>query len=168
MECIFLHGFFPFCIWLVLILPPSQFWHLQESYEIVFGNMIRTYIASAITFVISFMISSYVFQKIKVKKRGFLFQRIFRSLFISEMIAVGLFCFIAFYGVWPMIDMLHFLVFSFCTKVLYEIIMYPIVTKRVILWFKRAEQSDMLDSQTNFSPFRWEIDYSEENNLFKA
>ena len=64
--------------------------------------------------------------------------------------------------------MLHFLVFSFSTKVVYEVIMYPIVTKRVINWFKRAEQSDMLDTHTNFSPFKWEIDYNEENNLFKA
>lgn len=160
--------FFTFCIWLVIILPPSQFWHLQKSYNIVFGNMIRTYMASAITFLFSFMLSGYVFQKIKVKKRGFLFQRIFRSLLISEMVATGLFCLIAFYGVWPVEKMLHFLVFSFCIKTVYETIMYPIVTKRVINWFKCAEQSDMLDSQTNFSPFRWEIDYKEENNLFKA
>jgi len=160
--------FFTFCIWLVIILPPSKFWHLQEAYSTVFGNMIRTYVASAVTFLFSFMLSSYVFQKVKVKKRGFLFQRIFRSLLVSEMLATGMFCLIAFYGVWPLENMLHFLVFSFSTKVVYEVIMYPIVTKRVINWFKRAEQSDMLDTHTNFSPFKWEIDYNEENNLFKA
>ncbi|MEI8633660.1 queuosine precursor transporter [Vibrio sp. PP-XX7] len=81
----FFNAIFTFCIWLVIILPPSKFWHLQESYHIVFGNMIRTYIASAITFLFSFMVSGYAFQKIKVKRRGFLFQRIFRSLLISEM-----------------------------------------------------------------------------------
>ncbi|CAH0537767.1 queuosine precursor transporter [Vibrio marisflavi] len=160
--------FFTFCIWLVIVLPPSKFWHLQSSYSIVFGNMIRTYFASSVTFLFSFMISSYVFQKVKVKKRGFLFQRILRSLLVSEMVDTGLFCLIAFYGVWPIENMLHFLVFSFCTKVVYEVIMYPIVTKRVIDWFKRAEQSDMLDSNTNFSPFRWEVDYNQDNNLFRA
>ena len=160
--------FFSFCLWLVIILPPSKFWHLQDEYAKVFGGMLRTYVASAITFLVSFMLSSYVFQKVKVKKRGFLLQRIFRSLLVSEMVSTSLFCLIAFYGIWPIENMLHFLVFSFSTKVVYETVMYPIVTKRVIEWFKRAEQSDMLDSHTNFSPFRWEIDYGEENNLFKA
>ena len=88
--------FFTFCIWLVIILPPSKFWHLQEAYSTVFGNMIRTYVASAVTFLFSFMLSSYVFQKVKVKKRGFLFQRIFRSLLVSEMLSTGMFCLIAF------------------------------------------------------------------------
>ncbi|MCL9782654.1 queuosine precursor transporter [Vibrio sp. S4M6] len=161
--------FFTFAIWLVIILPPSKFWHLQESYALVFGRMIRTYVASSITFLFSFMISSYVFQKVKVKKgQGYLFQRMFRSLLVSEMVDTGLFCLIAFYGIWPLSSMLHFLMFSFSTKVVYETIMYPIVTKPVINWFKRAEQSDTLDSHTNFSPFKWEINYKQENNLYKA
>ncbi|HHI9989721.1 TPA: queuosine precursor transporter [Legionella pneumophila] len=167
LSCIGSLILFDFCIYLIIILPPSPFWKLQHDFESVFSGMLRTYISSTVAFTVSFFISSFLFQKLKIKNRGrSLFKRIFQSLLISEISDTTLFCFLAFYGIWPMEHMMKFILVSYFTKITYEIVVYSIITKPLITIIKEEEKSDIIDWNTDFSPIKWEINYDESNNVY--
>jgi uncharacterized integral membrane protein (TIGR00697 family) len=167
LSCIAALVLFDICIYLIIILPPSPFWKFQHDFEAVFSRMLRTYVASTIAFSVSFFISSFIFQKSKIKNRGMsLFKRIFQSLLISEITDTTLFCFLSFYGIWPMEYMIKFILVSYFTKITYEIVVYSIVTKPLIAIIKREEKSDIIDWNTDFSPIKWEINYDESNNIY--
>lgn len=153
---------------LLIYLPPSHYWHYQTEVDDVFKRVLRTFIASTIAFSVAFFISSYILQKLKVERHDIsLFQRIFRSLLISEIFDTGLFCLLAFYGVWPLVEMLKFILISYLTKVTYEILMFNFVTKPAINKIKAIEKLDIIDTNTNFTPFSWRVDYTDDNNLYK-
>ncbi len=57
LSCIGSLILFDICIYLVIILPPSPFWKLQQNFEAVFSGILRTYISSTIAFAVSFFIS---------------------------------------------------------------------------------------------------------------
>ncbi|HHU0079784.1 TPA: queuosine precursor transporter [Legionella pneumophila] len=167
LSCIAALILFDICIYLVIILPPSPFWKFQHDFETVFSRMLRTYVASTIAFSVSFFISSFIFQKLKIKNKGrSLFKRIFQSLLISEITDTTLFCFLSFYGIWPMEYMMKFILVSYFTKITYEIVVYSIITKPLITVIKREEKSDIIDWNTDFSPIKWEINYDESNNVY--
>ncbi|HHX3463949.1 TPA: queuosine precursor transporter [Legionella pneumophila] len=167
LSCIAALVLFDICIYLVIILPPSPFWEFQHDFETVFSRMLRTYVASTIAFSVSFFISSFIFQKLKIKNKGrSLFKRIFQSLLISEITDTTLFCFLSFYGIWPMEYMMKFILVSYFTKITYEIVVYSIITKPLITIIKREEKSDIIDWNTDFSPIKWEINYDESNNIY--
>ncbi|HIF0226759.1 queuosine precursor transporter [Fluoribacter dumoffii] len=167
LSCLVALILFDICIYLVIILPPSPFWTFQPEFETVFSRMLRTYVASTIAFSVSFFISSYIFQKLKVKNKGrSLFKRIFQSLLISEISDTSLFCFLSFYGVWPVEYMMKFILVSYFTKITYEIVVYSIITKPLIMIIKNEEKSDIIDWNTDFSPIKWEVNYDESNNVY--
>lgn len=167
LSCIVSLILFDICIYLIIILPPSPFWKLQHEFESVFSGMLRTYVASTIAFTVSFFLSSFIFQKLKIKNKGrSLFKRIFQSLLISEISDTTLFCFLSFYGIWPIEHMMKFILVSYFTKITYEIVVYSIITKPLIAIIKREEKSDIIDWNTDFSPIKWEINYDESNNVY--
>ena len=169
LSCIGALILFDVCIYLVIILPPSPFWKLQNEFDSVFSGMLRTYISSTIAFSVSFFLSSFIFQKLKIKNKGrSLFKRIFQSLLVSEISDTTLFCLLAFYGIWPIEHMMKFILVSYFTKITYEIVIYSIITKPLINTIKREEQSDIIDWNTNFSPIKWEINYDESNNVYST
>lgn len=158
---------FDISLYLLIILPPSKYWHYQEHIDLVFSRMLRTFISSTIVFAFSFFLSSYLFQKIKIKTEGKgLFKRVFYSLVISEVLETWLFCVLAFYGVWPMEEIAKYMIWSFFTKVTFELIVYGILTKPLVNYIKQKEQSDIVDWNTNFSPLKWEVNYDESNNIY--
>jgi len=77
-----------------------------------------------------------------------------------------LFCFLSFYGIWPIEHMMKFILVSYFTKITYEIVVYSIITKPLITIIKREEKSDIIDWDTDFSPIKWEINYDESNNVY--
>lgn len=149
-------------------LPASQYWHYQSYVDVVFGRMLRTFVSSTIVFAVSFFVSSYIFQKVKIKTKGkSLFKRVVYSLVLSEVLETWLFCLLAFYGIWPLEKMAEYMVVSFITKVTYELIVYGILTKPIIEFIKRKEELDIVDWNTHFTPFAWAVDYDETNNIYK-
>lgn len=160
---------FNIAIIFLIYLPPSHYWHYQTEVNDVFKRVLRTFVASTIAFSVAFFISSYILQKLKVERQGIsLFQRIFRSLLISEIFDTGLFCLLAFYGIWPIIEMLKFILISYLTKVTYEILIFNFITKPIIAKIKHIEQLDIVDTNTNFTPFSWRVDYTDANNLYRS
>lgn len=158
---------FNISLYLIIILPPSPYWHYQQYVEQLFGRMLRTFLASTVVFAFSFFVSSYIFQKIKIKTEGKgLFKRVFYTLVISEVLETWLFCILAFGGIWPYEQMARYMILSFFTKVTFELIVYRILTKPLIEFMKRQEKSDIVDWNTNFTPFSWEVDYMDTNNIY--
>ena len=158
---------FDLSVLMVVFINPSPVWHLQADFQAVFLHIFRTYASSTISFIVAFFISSYILQKRKVlKKGGTLFQRIFCSLLVSEIIGTGLFCFLAFYGMWPVLDMIKFIMLSYVSKIVYELTVYPIITKPIINKIKKIENIDTIDIGTDFTPFKWQVTYTNKNNIY--
>ena len=158
---------FDISLYLLIHLPASNYWHYQEHIEYVFNRMLRTFLSSTVVFIFSFFLSSYIFQKIKIKTEGKgLFKRVFYSLAISEVIETWLFCILAFYGTWPLEEIARYMIWSFFTKVTFELIVYGILTKPLVQYIKKQEKSDIIDWGTNFSPLKWEVNYDESNNIY--
>ena len=108
---------FDISLYLLIILPPSKYWDYQSHVSLIFNRMLRTFVSSTIVFALSFFLSSYFFQKIKIKTEGKgLFKRIFYSLVISEVIETWLFCILAFHGNWPMVELARYMICSFFCK----------------------------------------------------
>lgn len=104
---------FDMALYLLIILPPSPYWHYQIYVNEIFSRMLRTFVSSTVVFAIAFFISSYMFQKIKIKTEGKgLFKRIFYSLVISEVTETWLFCLLAFGGIWPLDQMARYILHS--------------------------------------------------------
>ncbi len=159
---------FNISIFAVIYLPPSKYWPYQSALYAIFFRMLRTFVASTVAFSFSFFISSYVLQILKIKlKGGHFFKRMFASLLISEICDTWIFCLIAFLGVWPLVSMLKFMTVSYFTKISYELLIYPFITKPIVSLIKKAEKMDIVDNGTNFTPFSWKLNYTKENNIYK-
>ena len=153
---------------LLIYLPPSHFWHYQKEVDDIFGRLLRNFLSSTTAFAVSFFVSTYILQKVKSTKRDFsLFKRVFRALLISELFDSSIFCILAYSGLWPFHHMVKFIMFSYITKVMYELIVFKHVTKPIIEYVKKVEKLDIVDTDTNFTIFSWEADYDERNNCYK-
>lgn len=160
---------FNISIYVTMRLPASPYWHLQQQFSAVFGQMARTCFAATVSFSVEIFIASYLIQKIKIYYNGGrLFRRLFSALLISESINTGLFCIIAFVGVWPLVAMVKFLMLSYLIKIMYELSVYRLVTKPVITYIKAKERMDIMDCHTHFTPFSWSVSYTKDDNLYNA
>jgi queuosine precursor transporter len=138
---------------LVVALPPSPDWRLQDAFAAVLGQTPRIVIASLIAFWFGEFSNSYVMAKMKVLTRGrWLWTRTIGSTLVGEGLDSLLFQVIAFGGVWPLALVLRVSLWNYILKVGYEVLATPI-TYRVVAWLKRAEQEDHFDRDTRFNPF---------------
>lgn len=158
---------FDLSIFILMIMPPSPYWHLQPQLIAIFGKMLRTFCSSTVAFSLSFFVSSYLLQKNKINGCS-LFKRVFRSMLVSEIFDTGVFCVLAFTGIWPLHAMAKFMIVSYFTKATYELFVYKILTKPIINFVKSKEKLDLIDTETDFTPFSWNVDYSSKNNVYSA
>ncbi|MCP3966236.1 MAG: queuosine precursor transporter [Lentisphaerae bacterium] len=160
--------FFILGILLLLYLPVSQTWPSQQDFHSVFSRQLRVFVASLTGFSTSILASSYMLQKIKKATQGrYLFVRLFLSLLIAELIDIIIFSFIGFWGIWSYSQMIEFIIIAYLTRLLYEVILYPIVTKPLIRKIKNIEKVDIVDSNFDFNPLSLDVEYQADNNLYK-
>jgi uncharacterized integral membrane protein (TIGR00697 family) len=146
------------CFALVVALPPSPGWELQEAFAAILGQTPRIVLGSLIAFWCGSFSNAYVMAKMKVWTEGrFLWMRTIGSTLIGEGVDSLLFQTIAFGGVWPWALVLRVSFWNFCLKVAYEAIATP-ATYAIVHYLKRAENEDVYDRQTDFTPFRVAVD----------
>jgi hypothetical protein len=141
--------------WLVLILPPASFWHGQEAFSVVLGQVPRTVVATIAGYFAGEFTNSFIMAKLKIATKGrYLWVRTIGSTIAGEGIDTFLFIMIAFAGIMPGNELFKTIPAVYIFKVVYEILATPL-TYVIVRFLKRKEGIDIYDYETNFSPFRW-------------
>ncbi len=140
---------------LVLILPSASFWHDQEAFSVVLGQVPRTVAATIAGYFAGEFTNSFIMAKLKIYTRGrFLWVRTIGSTIAGEGVDTILFIVIAFAGIMPGNELFRSIPAVYIFKVAYEILATPL-TYSIVRFLKRKEGIDIYDYETNFSPFRW-------------
>ena len=141
-------------LWVVGILKPAQGWDLQSAYLSILGQAPRIVGASLIAYFAGEFINSYILAKLKIATKGrWLWTRTIGSTIVAELIDTLLFCFIAFYGLYPNSLLLSIIISNYVFKVGLEAILTP-ATYKIVGFLKRRENEDHYDYKTNFNPFK--------------
>ncbi len=153
-------AFAAFMSYVVLSLPPAadDFNRAYQGHlEAVFGNTWRIVAGSMIAFWCGSFANSFVLAKMKIATGGkWLWTRTIGSTIVGEAVDSGLFYFIAFYGIWPLEQVIAVTLAQYFLKTGWEIVMTP-VTYRVVGFLKKIENEDYYDRGTRFNPFSWRV-----------
>ena len=147
--------FMAFMAWAVVALPPAQDWPGQDAYEFVFGNSWRIVLASIAAFWVGEFANSFVLAKMKVWTNGkALWARTIGSTMVGQGLDSLIFYPVAFWGLagWPPELLWQVVLSQWLIKTGWEAVLTP-VTYLVVGKLKRAEDIDVFDDDTRFSPF---------------
>lgn len=139
---------------IIVELPPAPGWEGQEAYALIFGQVPRIVLASLIAFFVGEMINAYVMAKMKVWTKGkHLWSRTIGSTIVGQGFDSLIFYPVAFYGIWSNEILLIVMFSNFLIKVAWEAVLTP-VTYKMVSFLKRAENVEIFDEKTDFSPFK--------------
>ncbi|WP_062308772.1 queuosine precursor transporter [Polynucleobacter sinensis] len=139
------------------VAPGSYMASYQQGMEVVFGNSWRVVLASMTAFWFGSFANSYVLAKLKVWTEGrFLWLRTIGSTAVGELIDSSLFYVLAFYGIWPINEVIAVALAQYILKTSWEVLATPL-TYQVVSYLKRKENQDYYDIHTNFTPFRLKV-----------
>ena len=147
--------FMAFMAWVVVQLPPAAGWPGQDAYEFVFGNSWRIVLASMVAFWAGEFANSYVLAKMKIWTAGrHLWMRTIGSTVVGQGLDSLIFYPLAFWGLagWPVELLWQVVLSQWAIKTAWEALLTP-VTYAAVRALKRAEQVDLYDTETDFSPF---------------
>jgi queuosine precursor transporter len=138
---------------IIITLPAAPDWHGQAAYEEVLGMTPRIFVASLIAYWVGEFANSFVMARLKVATRGrFLWMRTIGSTMVGQAVDSALVMTIAFVGIYSAKQIMTLIMSGYLFKVIYEAAATP-VTYIVVGTLKRREGVDILDTDTNFSPF---------------
>ena len=134
-------------------VPPSEEWHHQESFDLIFRFSPIIFIASIISYLFGEFINSFILAKLKIITKGkYFFMRAILSTIVSAAVDTTLFNSIAFLNILPIAVVLNVMLSEFCFKLLIEVLVFPI-TKIAVNYLKKADKIDYYDNKTTFNPF---------------
>ena len=129
----------------------------QQGMETVFGNSWRVALASMIAFWCGSFVNSYTLAKMKILTQGrFLWMRTIGSTASGELVDSSLFYMLAFYGLWPLNEVLAVAAAQYVLKTAWEVLATPL-TYWVVGFLKRKENQDHFDVHTDFTPFKLKV-----------
>jgi len=138
---------------LVIALPPAPGWRLQDAFASALGQIPRIVAASLAAYWMGEFANSFVLAKMKILTRGrHLWTRTIGSTVVGQAVDTAAFVTLAFGGVFPNSLLLRTIWSGYLFKVAYEMVATPI-TYFVVGRLKRAEQMDVYDRNTRFTPF---------------
>ena len=145
---------------IVIALPvaPGEYMaQYQKGMVSVFGNSWRIALASMLAFWCGSFVNSYVLAKLKIWTQGrFLWVRTIGSTAFGELVDSSLFYVLAFYGIWPIQELIQVALVQYILKTSWEVLATPL-TYWVVGALKRKENVDHYDIHTNFTPFRVKV-----------
>ena len=142
--------------WAVGKLPAAADWGMQDSYNNILGVIPRIVLASLAAYLIGEFLNSYVLAKLKIKTGGkFFWLRAIGSTAVGQFFDTTIFLTVAFIGVLPWSLLGAIWLTNYIFKIGVEIVLLP-ATYRVVRWFKKKEEIDYYDRETNFSPLKME------------
>lgn len=140
---------------IVQYLPSAPNWTNQQAYESILGFIPRVVVGSILAYWAGEFVNSYVLAKMKIRTKGrFLWTRTIGSTVVGQGVDSLVFATIAFAGVVPAKIVFTIVGSIYIAKVLYEAVATPL-TYIVVNFLKRAEEIDVYDYETDFSPMRF-------------
>lgn len=137
------------------LFPPAPGWDQAEAWDAVLGLLPRIVAASLAAYFTGEFVNSYVLAKLKVRTEGRrLWLRLIGSTAAGQVFDTLIFASIAFIGVIGWGPWWSLVWSNYVFKVGLEIVLLPL-TALVLAKVKKAEDSDVYDRDTRFSPFRW-------------
>lgn len=141
---------------IAVALPPAPSWPNQDAFALVIHNVPRTVAASLLAYLCGEFVNSFLMAKMKVWTKGrHLWSRTIASTVVGQGVDTSVFVLIAFWGVMPASTLVGVIVSAYVFKVAYEVLATP-VTYLVVGVVKRVEHTDVFDTNTNFTPFRFQ------------
>lgn len=132
--------------------------HLQEGLESVFGNTWRIVFGSIAAFWSGSLVNAYVLAKMKIQSSGkYLWLRVIASTAVGQLVDSALFYFLAFYGIWPLEQVIEVAIVQYILKTSWEILAVPL-TYMIVGFLKRVEHEDHFDKNTDFNPFKYDVE----------
>jgi uncharacterized integral membrane protein (TIGR00697 family) len=141
--------------WILIRLPPAEFWPNQQAFTLTLGQVPRIAAASFLAYLVGEFINSFVLAKMKIWTNGrHLWTRTIGSTIVGQALDTITFLVVSFAGTWPFKQIAVMAASLYTFKVLYEVVATPL-TYAVVRFLKHTEQMDYYDIETNFSPFLW-------------
>ncbi len=139
------------------VAPGGYMANYQQGMETVFGNSWRVALASMAAFWCGSFVNSYTLAKMKILTQGrFLWMRTIGSTASGELVDSSLFYLLAFYGLWPINEVLAVAASQYILKTAWEVLATPL-TYWVVGFLKRRENQDHYDLHTDFTPFKLKV-----------
>lgn len=111
---------------LAVWVPPSKLWHHQEAYALTLGSTFRIFVASLFGYFIGEFLNAIILSQLKVLSRGrHLWARFIASTSLASFVDAIIFCFIAFYGTYPLPLIQNMVIFSSLVKLFWGISSVP-------------------------------------------
>jgi hypothetical protein len=138
----------------IVALPPAEGWPHQKAYETVLGLVPRLVVASLIAYWAGEFANSFVMARMKVLSGGrYLWMRTIGSTAVGQAVDTVLVMTIAFAGIWSASEIVRVIISGYLGKVAYEVAATPL-TYLTVNFLKRKEGIDIIDSHTDFNPFK--------------
>jgi uncharacterized integral membrane protein (TIGR00697 family) len=149
-------------VWVAGILPGEAGWSQyagQSAYNVILGGISGLVVASLAAYFAGEFANSYVLARLKVMTEGrWLPLRTISSTLVGQAIDTIIFFAIAgVLGVFPWDIVPSLALTNYLLKVGIEVVFTPL-TVRIVGYLKRVEGEDVYDRNTNFNPFRLELE----------
>lgn len=123
---------------LAIILPHTVFYHNQDAYALILGSAPRFLVASGVSFIVATAVNAGIMQVMhNVHGERFVFLRCWVSTVFGEICDKSIYMFMAFAFVLPTFAILGNILTSTILAIVYETILYPLVTRHAISWAKK-------------------------------
>lgn len=128
------------CFIITINLPSSYTYNNNEQFAAILGNTPRFLLASAVSFIIGSAINNAIMTVMhNVNGENHLFIRCWLSTVAGEISDKTIYMLIAFVGTLPMQAIATNILTSTLTAIIYETIVYPLITRHVIKWAKTLD-----------------------------
>lgn len=145
---------------IAIVLPSPSYWHDQKAYTNILGFVPIIVFASSVSYLVGEHVNSFILSKLKLSLKGnFLWFRVTASTAIGSITDSIIFIPIVFFKMTTFKQMLILGSSLTFFKVGYEILALP-VTYYIIFFLKHAENLDVYDKNTKFTPFSLDLFYS--------
>lgn len=151
-------GFFWLVVMAVVLtivdrLPAASDYALNDEFHAILGQTWRIVAGSLAAFWAGEFVNSVILAKMKVRTQGkALWSRTITSTIFGQAVDTAVFLLIAFGGVLTTATLWDVFKSNYVFKVGVEVLFTPI-TYLIVIYLKKAENSDVYDTDTDFSPF---------------
>ncbi len=143
----------------VLKTPYPTYWQQEPAFELVLGNALRYAIASSIGNFFGEFCNIYLISKFKILLSGkYFWMRSLGSTLVGEAVLTSVVFFITFHGLASGKHMALLIVSGYLYKMAFAVIAV-VPASLAVAFLKKKEGVDVFDYDTNFNPFKFNLDF---------